>query len=76
YRQVLLQQQTPETDPDIEQNYQQWISGTEKTQQFMTETFGTVCRSRIAVTPPGQSLEWHIDTDTSVLCRIQIGLQT
>lgn len=28
-------------------------------------------RARLSVLPPRQSLDWHIDTDTSVACRIQ-----
>jgi len=32
-------------------------------------------RARLAILPAGACLDWHIDTDTSVSCRIQIPLQ-
>lgn len=32
-------------------------------------------RARLAVLPPGQVLDWHIDTDTSVSCRIQFPIK-
>ena len=40
----------------------------------LEEKFGTVYRARISVMLPGHELFWHIDTDTSVLCRMQIAV--
>ena len=32
---------------------------------------GKYYRARISVMAPGHELNWHIDTDTSILCRTQ-----
>ena len=75
YRQILLQKcKELEVDVINETNYNVWNDSLpyDKIKKYLEETFGTVCRTRISVMPPGHELGWHIDTDTSVLCRIQI----
>ena len=74
YRQILLQEQVPDTDQYDEANYTVWRSEAHHIRQYLERTFGKVNRARVAVTPPGGELAWHIDTDTSVMCRVQIGV--
>ena len=77
YRQVLLQRNTiPGADINEETNYNDWRTDTDISiiKNFLEEKFGTVYRARISVMPPGHELFWHIDTDTSVLCRMQIAV--
>jgi len=77
YRQILLQRNTiPGADINEETNYNDWRDDTDVSviRNFLEETFGTVYRARISVMPPGHELFWHIDTDTSVLCRAQIAV--
>jgi len=76
YKQILLQKHTG--DESIEESqYTEWFDDleTKEIQKFLTETFGKVFRARISITPPGEELPWHIDTDTSKMCRIQICVQ-
>lgn len=74
YRQIYLQE--PLYDGCLETEYTEWNDRTPKLKKFMEDTFGEVCRSRISITPPGFKSEWHIDTDTSVLCRGQLIVQS
>lgn len=75
YRQVLLQEQVPDTDPQDESNYSVWTDGCEEIRAYMESVFGKVNRTRVTILPPGEELDWHIDTDTSVMCRVQIGVE-
>ena len=43
--------------------------------KYLEDNFGEVYRARISVMPPGHELFWHIDTDTSVLCRMQLAIR-
>jgi len=72
YRQVLLQEKTPDTDAYDEANYTVWDNDCDKIRNYLESTFGKVNRTRVSILPPGEELDWHIDTDTSVMCRIQI----
>ena len=73
YRQILLQK-CKEIDVVNEANYNVWndLLPHDKIRDYLEKEFGTVYRTRISIMPPGHELAWHIDTDTSVLCRIQI----
>ena len=72
YRQVLLQH--PMSDGVNEEDY------ILVKDDFAIRAIGVVrgygldkfYRARLAVLPPGETLDWHIDTNTSVSCRIQI----
>ena len=75
YRQVLLQNLEPDADPYDEKKYTMWSEESEPIREYFEDKFGYVSRARIAITPPGGELAWHIDTDTSVLCRVQIGVR-
>ena len=74
YRQILLQEQVPDTDTHDEANYTVWSDTCPQIQQYMESIFGYVNRTRVTVLAPGEELDWHIDTDTSVMCRVQIGV--
>ena len=79
YRQILLQRNTvPDADINEETNYNDWRDDTDISviKNWLEETFGEVYRARISVMPPGHELFWHIDTDTSVLCRMQLAVDT
>ena len=75
YRQVLLQEQVPDTDSYDESNYTVWTDGCEEIKNYMEMMFGEVNRTRVTILPAGEELDWHIDTDTSVMCRVQIGVE-
>lgn len=75
YRQILLQQCIdPNADTIDETNYVSWRDDipTNNIRSYLEETFKRPFRARISVMPAGQDLNWHIDTDTSVLCRVQV----
>lgn len=74
YRQILLQEQVPYTDTHDEANYAVWADTCPVIEKYMESTFGAVNRTRVTVLAPGEELDWHIDTDTSVMCRVQIGV--
>ena len=79
YRQILLQQLNTDADNEIDEtNYQTWRSDLETTaiQEYLNSTFVAPYRTRISVMNGGNELNFHIDTDTSVLCRVQIPAQT
>lgn len=69
YRQVILQK--PVTDGSFEKDYTSFSENTEILTDISNYLNGiTFYRARIAVLPPGDVLDWHIDTNTSVLCRV------
>jgi len=75
YRQVLLQQ--PLTHGAEEEDYRAVVRFPKDAglkifsilRQFGLRDF---YRARLAILPPGAVLDWHIDTNTSVSCRVQI----
>lgn len=79
YRQILLQQLNDNADNEIDEtNYQTWRIDlkTNAIQEYLNSTFTAPYRTRISVMNGGNELNYHIDTDTSVLCRVQIPVQT
>jgi len=75
YRQVLIQ--TPITDGVAEEDYRciPALDGKSRiTIYHVLKIFGLndFYRARLAILPPGGVLDWHIDTNTSVSCRVQI----
>lgn len=73
YKQILLQNLDAEDEID-ETGYTAWRDDIECSaiKKYLTETYKQPYRARVSVLPPGNDLNWHIDTDTSVLCRAQI----
>lgn len=74
YRQIYLQE--PSSEGCGEEGYTVWNGLTPKTQKYMESIFGNICRARISITPTDFASHWHIDTDTSVLCRAQLIVQS
>jgi hypothetical protein len=75
YRQILLQELNDDSDDEIdEKNYIRWRSDitTNRIQKYLNHAFKTPYRARISIMHGGNELNYHIDTDTSVLCRVQI----
>lgn len=70
YRQILLQSYV--TDQKSEFDYSVWEPGTDLIQSFLRKYFKKIYRLRISITQPNHTIPWHIDTDTSVVCRAQI----
>lgn len=79
YSQILLQQLNQDSDSEIDEtNYTIWRTdlNTSAIQKYLNTVFKAPYRTRISVMHGGNELNYHIDTDTSVLCRIQIPVQT
>jgi|TARA_B100000959_G_C14969019_1_gene618926 hypothetical protein len=77
YKQVLLQKCNIYDNPleEVEEtNYFNWDieKPINNIKTWLEDNFANVYRSRIAICPPEHYLEWHIDTDTSAIGRIQI----
>jgi hypothetical protein len=77
YKQIILQECTAEDTID-ETNYMHWRNDISTTaiENYLTTAFIKPYRTRISVMHGGNELNYHIDTDTSVLCRVQIPAQT
>jgi hypothetical protein len=75
YRQVILQKSRANNHYTVDEYiYDKWIPGSEVVQQEMKNFFDTVYRFRLSEMQPDHELNWHIDSDTSVICRAQICL--
>jgi|TARA_B100001094_G_scaffold34220_1_gene28447 hypothetical protein len=73
YRQVILQKNpTNEVNVTDEYLYSHWIDNTPSKE--LSTWFKNVYRFRLSEMQPNHSLNWHIDADTSVICRAQICL--
>lgn len=68
YRQILIQERKHNVDTADEHEY------TEYNEDVSIPFFNRVYRLRISEMIPGHEMNWHIDTDTSVMCRAQICL--
>ena len=69
YRQIILQK--PLTDGSFEKDYQSFEENTVILNKVNNLLKGiTFYRCRIATLPAGDVLDWHIDTNTSVLSRV------
>lgn len=72
YKQTLLQ--TPETDGLEERDYTRDNSPIMEVIKKHWPNLRTF-RARLAKLPPGEVIDWHIDTNTSVYCRLQLAIQ-
>lgn len=76
YKQILLQVtgNRPEDADEIpdEWEYQQYLGEAVEFQGLINQFVDPHFRARIAYLPAGEELKWHIDTNTSYACRIQI----
>jgi len=73
YKQYLLQV-TGNSSIDVpdEWEYDTYTKEGLKFRSFITPYVNPHFRARIAILPPGAELDWHIDTNTSYACRVQI----
>lgn len=76
YRQILLQSKKyGDQTHTNEYVYTEWTNHAPlDLVNFMKELIGNTYRFRISVMAPDHELNWHIDTDPSVICRAQICL--
>jgi len=77
YRQILLQRRDPEVHgSDVDEYlYTEWADADlVKNLPTLAKIFRHVYRFRISVMKGHHELNWHIDTDPSVICRAQICL--
>jgi hypothetical protein len=77
YRQVLLQTRSESESDDVnEYLYTNWDSRYElrHTKPMLEKHFNNVYRFRMSEMNGDHELNWHIDADTSVICRAQICL--
>jgi len=68
YRQILLQKPEATTTGEKENDYR--VPTQQKAYDLLREVIPNFYRARLAVLMPGQVINWHIDTDTSVSCRV------
>lgn len=78
YRQILLQECQENADTVDEKNYTEWRNDVDTTtiRSYLESTFNAPYRARISIMNGGNELNYHIDTDTSVLCRVQVAVKT
>ena len=77
YRQVLLQKKALGNSDDVDEYlYTEWDGNyvVRYTQPYIQTLFNNVYRFRLSEMQGDHELNWHIDADTSVICRAQICL--
>ena len=77
YRQVLLQKRMDDSSDDVnEYLYTHWDAqhNLENVKNELNKYFANVYRFRLSEMQGNHELNWHIDADTSVICRAQICL--
>lgn len=74
YRQILMQERVDETLEKVnEYAYSHWAFDV-KVKEELKKYFNNVYRFRMSEMKGGSSINWHIDSCTSVMCRAQICL--
>ena len=79
YRQVLLQEKTSNNNSDVDEYaYDRWSPNYKLryTKPALNSIFEKTYRFRLSEMKGNHELNWHIDADTSVICRAQICLNT
>jgi hypothetical protein len=77
YRQVLLQKRIEDSSDDVDEYlYKNWEQSynLRYTRPAIDQLFHNVYRFRMSEMKGDHELNWHIDTDTSIMCRAQICL--
>ncbi len=78
YRQILLQKCIADHSHSVDEYlYDQWrtFEGLDRVKLEISKFVLEVFRMRLSEMKKGHSLNWHIDTDPSVICRAQICLK-
>jgi quercetin dioxygenase-like cupin family protein len=81
YRQIVLQKLPEGKGVEMDETlYTEWRDDIDCTEikKYFDNLYGEgkYYRARISVMAPGHELNWHIDTDTSILCRTQTIVQS
>lgn len=76
YRQILLQKRHDQVTDVDEYKYSNWDTSytLTETQSEISKHFKNVYRFRLSEMQGNHEIKWHIDADTSVICRAQICL--
>lgn len=79
YRQILLQKKSLDSETDVDEYaYDTWepdpYGSLLYTRQALNSLFDKTYRFRLSEMKGDHELNWHIDADTSVICRAQICL--
>lgn len=79
YRQILLQKKSLDSETDVDEYaYDTWepdpYDSLLYTRQALNSLFDKTYRFRLSEMKGDHELNWHIDADTSVICRAQICL--
>lgn len=74
HRNLLLQSQDPMKEAKLEMEYTLWTERSKNSlvKNLLLDLFPNCYRSRIAILPPEQGINWHIDMNTRVSCRVHI----
>ena len=78
FQHILLQNKDENLDSNnlmMELKYTKFTEHcTQKAKDWLNKTFSGLYRARISVLHPGDLFDWHIDTNTSVACRVSCSL--
>lgn len=78
FQHILLQNKNPRQDSEdvmMELKYTKFTEHcTNNAKDWLASTFPGLYRARISVLHPGDLFDWHIDTNTSVACRVSCSL--
>lgn len=77
YRQILLQLNSNESSSTVDEyKYDHWVTdyNLDSTKSDLKVLFNNVYRFRLSEMQSNHLMNWHIDADTSVICRAQICL--
>ena len=77
YRQILLQEKPEDNTSDVDEYaYTEWVNNHKLryTRPALNGIFDNTYRFRLSEMKGNHELNWHIDADTSVICRAQICL--
>jgi len=76
FQHILLQDKDPNMDQGFDElKYTTWTEyATPQIRNWLSSRFPNCYRARISVLHPGELFDWHIDTNTSVACRVSCAL--
>ena len=76
FQHILLQDKDPYMDQGFDElKYTSWTKyATNPVIKWLNNKFPNSYRARISILHPGELFDWHIDTNTSVACRVSCAL--
>ncbi len=74
HKNLLLQEPKIGVVPDDERQFTEWNerSRNTKIRKYIEDEFKNTYRARIAILAPNSAIDWHIDVNTTVSCRVHI----